>query len=125
MTIRHCSFLLSSLSAVAAVALLGACEPPVLKVPGAQLSGSVVIDAALKPLLPPPAGQAGTIHQEIEPNTLVALEEDNIGLVPADGPPLIIKATINGATCSATNDCRDIFEIFVDKDASLAITITP
>ena len=53
---------LTPLALIISVALGTACERPKLDVPGAKLSGSVKINAALKPLLPPPAGALSLIH---------------------------------------------------------------
>lgn len=118
--------LAASIPTVLAAALVAtACEPPKITVPGAQLSGTVTIAAALKPLLPPPAGQQGTVVAEKEPDTIVGQEKDDLGTLNADGPPLIVNGDINGATCSPTNDCRDVYEITLDKDASITLTLSP
>ena len=121
MNIRFASLLISTVS----VAVLASCEPPVIKTPGAQLSGRVTISNKLKPLLPPAAGAQGTNVSEIEPDTVVGAEKDDVGIVAADGPPLIITGDINGAVCGATNDCRDVYEFRTDRDASITLTFTP
>src|SRR5687768_17251649 len=102
--------LLSSLFVAAA-----ACDPPVLKTPGAQLSGTVRIDAALAPLLPPPPGAQGTNVTEAEPNTggpdgqSPPTEFFNAGTITPDLPPLIIAGSLASTDggCAPPNDCRD------------------
>ncbi len=127
MTIRLYSSLLAS---AFAIVLLGACEPPVITTPGAQLSGQVKIDAALRPLLPPPAGATGTSVNEVEPNTVPPNELFDVGSVAGpvvpDAPPIIISGELNSTDggCGAGTDCRDRFIFQVAAEASVTITFT-
>ncbi len=105
-------------STALAVALLAACPAPDLKVPGAQLAGTVRINAGLKPLLPPPAGASGRNVAEVEPNT-VAPEKFDVGEVLPDVEPLIISGSL-----AETTDVRDrlIFRVGGDEEVSVAFT---
>jgi hypothetical protein len=120
---------LSLLSLIVSLLAPLACEPPVIKVPGAQLSGTVRIDASLRPLLPPPAGAQGTNVSEVEPNTggadgtSPATEFTPVGVVTPDDPPTIISGSLNedDVTCDAAHDCRDRHVFQVSAAASVTM----
>ena len=111
----------SALAFLVAATALGACEPPDIKVPGAQLSGTVRIDAALRPLLPPPAGATGKNVTEAEPNT-VAPDHFEAGEVVPDTEPLIISGSLKDSACGADTDCRDRIYFTVSEQASVTLT---
>jgi hypothetical protein len=102
------------------VAGLTACPAPELKVPGAQLSGSVKINAALKPLLPPPAGATGRTVKEVEPNTLPPNEAFDAGEVATDIEPTILVGSLDAV------DLRDriLFKVAGTGSASVTLTFT-
>jgi hypothetical protein len=112
------------LSLVVAVAslgvVLGACPAPDLKVPGAQLAGTVRINAALKPLLPPPAGSTGRVLAEEEPNTIPPSEAFDAGEVATDIEPTIITGSLDAV------DLRDriLFRAAGEGNVSLTVTFT-
>ncbi len=103
---------------VAALVSVSACPAPELKRPGAQLSGTVTISSALRPLLPPAAGAAGKTVAEVEPNTLPPNEFFNIGEVVPDLEPVIVTGSMD------TVDLRDrlIFSVAGTKAASISVT---
>jgi hypothetical protein len=102
------------------VAGLTACPAPDLKVPGAQLSGSVKINAALKPLLPPPAGATGRVVKEVEPNTLPPTQSFDAGEVATDVEPTILVGSLDSV------DLRDriLFKVAGEGSASVTLTFT-
>ena len=105
-------------AALTALTVLAACPAPELKVPGAQLAGTVKINAGLKPLLPPPAGAAGRNVVEVEPNTLPPNERFDAGVVVPDVEPLIISGSLDAI------DLRDriIFQVAGEANASVTLT---
>ncbi len=109
--------LATSLSMTTVVGLAG-CPAPELKRPGAQLSGTVTIDASLNPLLPPPAGAAGRTVAEVEPNTVPPNELFDVGLVVPDLEPVIITGTMDAV------DLRDRIIFTVDGEANASVTLT-
>ena len=119
-----------SLLVLSSSSLLGlGCDPPVLKVPGAQLSGTVTIPAALNPLLPPPPGAQGSNVTEVEPNSggadgdSPATELFNAGPITPDEPPLIISGSLNedDGNCDPASDCRD--RIIFQLTAAASVTL--
>ena len=106
------------LGLVGVSALLTACPPPELKVPGPQFAGTVKINAALRPLLPPPVGASGRNVEEVEPNT-VDPERFDVGSVVPDDVPLIVNGSL-----TETTDVRDrlIFQVEGDKEVSVTFT---
>ncbi|MBI1948156.1 MAG: thrombospondin type 3 repeat-containing protein [Deltaproteobacteria bacterium] len=112
----------SALVLLVATAVVAACEPPELKSPGAQLSGTVRIDAALRPLLPPPAGATGKNVTETEPNTVGPNEFFVAGEVVPDTEPLIISGSLNSDACGPDTDCRDRIHFTVSEEASVTLT---
>jgi hypothetical protein len=103
---------------VAALVGVSACPAPDLRPPGAQLSGTVTISAALRPLLPPPAGAAGRTVAEVEPNTVAPNEFFNAGDVVPDREPIIVTGAMDAV------DLRDrvIFSVAGSTSASVSIT---
>ena len=108
---------LTPLALIISVALGTACERPKLDVPGAKLSGSVKINAALKPLLPPPAGATGRTVAEVEPNT-VAPQHFDAGSVEPDVEPLIVTGAMDPV------DLRDRILFQVAGDVAASVTLT-
>ncbi|HEY1099860.1 MAG TPA: thrombospondin type 3 repeat-containing protein, partial [Myxococcota bacterium] len=105
---------------VGAIALVGlaGCPNPELQPPGAQLSGTVTIDAALRPLLPPATGAAGRTVAEVEPNTVFP-EAFQLGEIIPDLEPVILTGAMDAA------DIRDrvLFSIGGEQAASVTITV--
>ena len=118
MSLVPSTLLRALVGSVAALALVG-CPDPVLQRPGAQLSGTVTIAAALRPLLPPPPGAAGRTVAEVEPNTVGPAEFFTVGEVVADLEPVIVTGTMNAV------DLRDrlIFSLAGDTPASVTLTV--
>ncbi|MDP2341839.1 MAG: thrombospondin type 3 repeat-containing protein [Deltaproteobacteria bacterium] len=112
------SRLFRGLPLLAVAAALAACPAPDLKVPGAQLSGTVKIPAALKPLLPPPAGASGKNVAEVEPNTVPPNERFDAGVVEPDIEPLIVSGQMD------TVDLRDRIIFQVGGTANASVTMT-
>jgi hypothetical protein len=112
----------------ATLLLTSACEDPVLKTPGAFISGTVRIDAGLKPLLPPPSGQTGKNVTEVEPNTVPPNESFDAGEVVPDSEPLIISGSLNDDddSCDPDHDCRDrlLFHVAADSSVTLTFEVT-
>ncbi|MBM4283477.1 MAG: hypothetical protein FJ137_22950, partial [Deltaproteobacteria bacterium] len=109
-----------ALLTAAATLVLAACPAPDLKVPGAQLSGTVKINAALKPLLPPPPGASGRTVREVEPNTLPPVESFDAGEVATDIEPTILTGSLDAV------DVRDriLFKVAGEGSASVTLTFT-
>jgi hypothetical protein len=105
-------------AAACLVAGLGACPAPDLKVPGAQLSGSVTIDADLRPLLPPPPGASGRTIREVEPNTLPPAEAFDAGEVATDVEPVVIAGSLDAV------DLRDRILFRAAGEGNVSVTLT-
>ena len=108
--LRRAVFGLAALSSI----LFTACEPPALREPGGRLSGTVVIPAALKPVVGGEGDATGTTVAEVEPNTVFP-EAHDLGAIVPDGPPLTVTATMDAV------DLRDRFYFRVSKPASVSI----
>ncbi|MCC7072554.1 MAG: thrombospondin type 3 repeat-containing protein, partial [Deltaproteobacteria bacterium] len=106
----------SALALLVVTAAVLACEPPDIKTPGAQLSGTVRIPAELKPLLPPAAGATGKNVTEVEPNTVPPNEFFVAGEVVPDTEPLIVSGTMS------TDDIRERLHFTVAERASVTLT---
>jgi hypothetical protein len=103
---------------LASLGALVACPEPELLRPGIQVSGTVTIDAALRPLLPPPPGATGRTVAEVEPNTVPPNERFDAGVVVPDAEPLIVTGSMD------TVDLRDriIFAVAGESNASVTLT---
>jgi hypothetical protein len=105
-------------TALTTLSALVACPEPELLRPGTQVSGSVTIDAALRPLLPPPVGAAGRTVAEVEPNTVPPNERFDAGTVVPDLEPLIVTGSMD------TVDLRDRIIFAVAGEANASVTLT-
>ncbi len=108
---------ISCLASLAVLLPLG-CEPPALEAPGGRLSGSVLIPAALKPVLASAGGGGGGAISEVEPNTVFPDAHD-LGAIEPDGAPLLVTGRMAG------DDIRDRFYFRVARPASVTVTFTP
>ncbi len=120
-TARLFPFVVSSTLLVSALAVT-ACGDPNIVAPGANVSGTVKILAALKPLLPPAAGQSGKNITEVEPNTVFP-DAFDIGEIVPDEPPVILSGTMVDTSCGAGSDCRDRVLFHLSKAASVTLTL--
>jgi hypothetical protein len=98
---------------VACMLGLSACST---KVPplGKELSGTIRIPAALKPMLAK-IGEAGTPFAETEPNTVAPSEFNTIGTLTTDGAGITINGTLDSI------DIRDRFIFQVNAASSVSL----
>jgi hypothetical protein len=93
--------------------------------PGKEISGTIRIPAALKPLLPSAGGEKSKTLQEVEPNGYPLPEGysgpdfQDIGTLETDGAPVTITGSMDH-----DDDPRDRFAFQLSEPGSVTITVT-
>ncbi|MBI5497266.1 MAG: thrombospondin type 3 repeat-containing protein [Deltaproteobacteria bacterium] len=98
----------------------GSCQSPIdfpkPQEPGIALSGEVIIDAALKPVLPKPAAPLPPMD-EVEPNNPPGFQV--LGNLVPDQGGYLVRASLDAAT-----DLRDRFVFRLTRPGSVTLTLT-